>query len=129
MHESHYLLFWALDEFSLKMTEKAQKEIFFNKNDVAIEFYHYAKTALTQAIKLLELQLPKIHNEKVIYYDRLAQLAIAVGEISEAKDMYRIAYDYSCLANGNTTPVTLSTRELVENTPSSLTELANRYYT
>ena len=128
LHKTHYLIFWALDEYSLKMTENAQKELFVGQNNNAIEFYRIAQTALTEAIQLLEFQLPKVHGEKVIYYDRLAQLAIAVNDILLAKNLYKIAYENSCLANGNTSPSTLSIRELVDNTPTSLAELSKRYY-
>lgn len=128
LHETHYLLFWALDEISLKMTEKAQKELYFGQKQAAHEYYKLAQIALTQAIKLMEIQLPVVHQEKVIYYDRLAQIAIAVDDIPLAQTLYQQAYTHSCMSSGYSTPATLAIKELVDHTPVTLTDLANRYY-
>ncbi len=109
------------------MTEAAQEEKFFGHMTQSLELYHQAYQIMVHVRKLLEWQLPPVHHEKVIYSDRIAQLAVAIGNLELAKLHYREAYEYSCLASGIDTKPTLAIKKLMENPPQSLDELLACY--
>ena len=72
------------------------------------------KYFLLKLIKLLESQPPEVHTDKASYYVQLAQVELALGCISEARQADRQAYHYSCLACGKNTPTTIALKELID---------------
>jgi hypothetical protein len=136
LHESHYLIFWASDDLAMLLAEKARKQgsTIGGKGkvtgDALIESrqcYREALEAMGETVRLLEQMLPPVHHEKVIYYDRLGQLAVAAGELQFAAVNFKKAYEMSCLACGVNTPCTLQIKKLVINPPKDLAELVEHY--
>jgi hypothetical protein len=125
----HYLRYWALDEKVLNLIDIAQSERSRTNQTESISSYPEAKKLLNEMCILLEWQLPPVHHEKVIIYDRLAQVCVGTGDIQIARDMYYKSYINSCLASGADTPPTQAIWLLYENTPQSLDELYHRYNT
>jgi len=126
LHGTHYLRFWALDAITTELTERAREEQFIGKTNNSAKLYKQAQESLKELLKLLEWQLPSIHHEKVIYYDKHAQLAVAVGDTAAAQESYKKAYLHSKLASGDIPP-TRAVQDLWERTPMSLSELYARY--
>ena len=136
LHENHYLLFWACDDIAMLLASKARRESSFTPTAGKLggddliqsrQCYRDALTAMSEAVRLLEVMLPPVHHEKVVYYDRLGQLAIAAGELSFADTNFKKAYEMSCLASGEETPCTLEIKKLVSHPPQSLEELVAHY--
>lgn len=126
LHSTHYLRFWALDAVTTELTERAREEQFVGKKANSTKLYKKAQETLKEQLKLLEWQLPSIHHEKVIYYDKLAQLAVAISDSVAAKNAYKKAYLHSKLASGDIPP-TRAIQNLWERTPTDLSDLYARY--
>lgn len=126
LHETHYLRFWALDAVTTELTERAREEQFVGNKSSSVKLYKQAQSTLVELLKLLEWQLPPIHHDKVVYYDKLAQLAVALGDTTAAKDAYKKSYLHSKLASGDTPP-TRAVQDLWERTPTDLSDLYARY--
>ena len=78
--------------------------------------------------------VPLAHHERVIAYDRLAQVYVQychsgahLGNLQQAKLYYTKAYQASILACGIDASLTMDLLKLSTNTPSSVHELQNRY--
>lgn len=136
LHESHYLLFWAGDDYAMLLASNARKEGAFlgapgkvtaDSLLISQQSYQTAVIAMQDTIRLLEMMLPPVHHEKVVYYDRLGQLAVAAGNYPLADANFKKAYDMSCLACGKHTPGTLLIKRLVSSPPRSLDELVEHY--
>jgi hypothetical protein len=136
LHQSHYLIFWARDDYAMLLASNARREGAFvgapGKVDSDSMFqsqqsYKFAVTAMEETVRLLEMMLPPVHHEKVVYYDRLGQLAVAASDYPLADANFRKAYDMSCLACGENTPGTLQIKKLVACPPRSLDELIEHY--
>jgi hypothetical protein len=82
---------------------------------------------MNETVRLLQIMLPPVHHEKIIYYDRLGQLAVAAGELEFANKTFKDAYEMSCLACGVQTPCTLQIFKLVNNPPKNVDELVLHY--
>ena len=133
LHESHYLIFWASDDLAMLLASKARREGAFAgtlAGDAAIksrQSYREALTAMGETVRLLEMTLPPVHHEKVMYYDRLGQLAVAAGELEFAGANFGKAYEMSCLACGVDTPCTVQIKKLITHPPQNLAELVRHY--
>ena len=140
IHESHHLIFWASDDLAMLLAARARSnsgptETNSNskvlKNSDAVihsrQCYRDALTAMGETVRLLEIMLPPVHHEKVMYYDRLGQLAVAAGELDFAGVNFMKAYQMSCLACGVLTPCTLQIQKLIINPTKNLSELLHHY--
>ena len=136
LHESHYLIFWASDDLAMLLASRARGEGSLSATagksagDTMIQSrqrYREALTAMSETMRLLELMLPPVHHEKIMYYDRLGQLAVAAGELEFANFNFMKAYDMSCLACGVDTPCTVQIKKLITNPPQNLAELLAHY--
>lgn len=136
LHESHYLIFWASDDIAMLLADKARSQDHGSigkgkfKGDAIIESrqcYREALEAMSETVRLLQIMLPHVHHEKIMYYDRLGQLAVAAGELDFANNTFKDAYEMSCLACGVHTPCTLQILKLVNNPPKNVDELVAHY--
>lgn len=137
IHPTHYIVFLAYDEISVALSTQAKSApgnsnlLEASKNLLEPSrsfFYKNALEAMATLGALLDCSvMPPVHHEKVVIHDKIAQLAVAAGEIQTAAEHYRVAYDMSVLACGETAPTTLSLRELAANTPSTMAELVAIY--
>jgi len=120
INRKHYAYFMSLDEMCLSKAADARQ----------LNNPHYYEEALEIGkivLELLEGILPPVHHEKVVYYDRIAQLAVASGNLEFAKYCFTTAYNMSCLACGVSTPTTMLLKVLAENTPKSISALQEHY--
>lgn len=121
INKSHYIMFQAWDEIAMSETESARATGSFATYEIALE-------AMGHVIELMESSvLPKVHHEKVIMYDKLAQLAVASNKSDVAELNYRKAYEMSKLACGSLHPSTILLKILAEKTPLSIAELMLHY--
>jgi hypothetical protein len=84
LHRSHYLFFWSLDSIALELSELAWSKYFGGDKAGGLELYQSAFSVLLVAVVLLEDMIPTFHHENVVYYDRLAQLAVSVGQLERS---------------------------------------------
>ena len=129
LHDAHDLFFWALDDMYLKLSGEARSCYFGSGSGESQRLYTQALQALQQSIVLLEWQLPAVHHEKVVYYDRLGQLAVAVGDFVLAKESYELALKHSVQSSGAAVPATLAIQKLAANPPKNIAELLEHYST
>lgn len=137
--ESHHLIFWASDDLAMRLATKARSQgatlnetannskgaaDAANKSNLC---YREALVAMNHTVRLLEVMLPPVHQEKVLYYDRLGQLAVAAGEHEIATVNFQKAHEMSCVACGENHPSTLQIRELLLQSPRNLTDLMLHY--
>jgi len=120
IHETHYLVFWALSEIVKELT--SLKIIDDNKIPKG-----YLQRLWLFLIDSLNIVLSLYHREKVIYHDLLAQVEICDGNIENAKREYEKAYQISCIVSGIDIPTTLIIKDLYNNTPKSVYEMRQRY--
>ena len=113
LHPSHYLLFWAMRDLLDELASVSRHRDAFD--------------LLARILPLLDAQLPPVHHERVIHYDKMAQLAVACEEVEVAKRYFNLAYAASRLACGEETPCTKQLQELATNTPRTVEELQRRY--
>ena len=85
---------------------------------------------MLQILRILDscIVVPKIHHEKVIFYDRVAQLAVLHGEVDFAKEYFIKAYEASCLSCGKNSSLSLKLKFLMQNTPNNVEELQKYYF-
>ena len=128
----HYSFFWMYSELALflnasccsssvtrKGKNKQQKE--------ELRIRRSALDAMKSAVALLDEMLPEVHHERVIYYDRLGQMAVAAGSTSEAKAAFSRAHAQSCLIHGRDFHTTIVLASLTSDTPTDLPALLLRY--
>ena len=115
MHQSHYLVFWALSDITSQYLECGN--------------YIEAKRGMLETIALLDDCVQGFHHEKVLYLDKLGQIAVRLGEHELAKNSFRRAYEMSIGACGVSTPITLKQKDMYENTPLTVEDLMTRYPT
>jgi hypothetical protein len=131
-HRTHYVYFTALEELSLKLSDEARSNFFdtFGSGigtSRGLALFGEALTTLRVCIQLLEYQLPPVHHEKVVFYDRLGQLAVAVGDQGLAHEAYGSALRQSELSCGPHVPATAAVRALAMQPPATLAELLEHY--
>lgn len=127
LFDTHYLRFWALDSYANRLIQQGQEELFVGSNIKSQQCYQEAKQVLLEALRLIEITLPTVHHEKVVYWDKIAQVAVALNEIATAKEYFGNAYRNSCLVSGAATAPTLVIKEFFDKPPTSTTELYRRY--
>ena len=120
IHASHHLIFWAREDISQSLTAEARKSGLTSDYALALE-------ETERVVAMLETALPPVHFEKVVHYDRLAQLAVASGQIEKAKESFGKAYAMSCLSCGQSVPGTMLLKEMWLNCPTTAEELLERY--
>ena len=120
LHPSHYLLFWAINDLSMSLAAHGRAT-------GSLAAYSDSLQLLREAVRLLEQMVNGVHHEKVVFYDRLAQLAIATGDIASAQDYFRQAYEMSRRVCGSDTPSSRKLLELATQCPSTIEELVARY--
>ncbi|DBA02077.1 TPA: hypothetical protein N0F65_011144 [Lagenidium giganteum] len=119
LHETHYLLFWALDAIGC---EAAALSAFHTDAE-----RHALADTWQRIIKCMNIVVPTAHHEKTIYYDNLAQVYVILGKIDEAREAYTRAYEISCLVSGEDCVPTQNIKELVDNTPRNADQLRAAY--
>ena len=151
LHESHYLLFQALDIITHDMTNQARRLSTLSgskdegsgkktskgkanntfKGDAGLKhqqnLFAPALSAMQHCVRLLDQVLPLVHHEKVVYYDRLGQLAVCAGQSELAQGVFSAAYKLSVLASGASVPQSRQLLALVERPPLTLEELMRHY--
>ena len=137
--ENHHLIFWASDDLAMHLATKARREGSISSGSAksskgaadaanrASACYREALVAMNHTVRLLEGMLPPVHQEKVLYYDRLGQLAVAAGELELATVNFQKAYEMSCYACGENNPCTLQIKELILQSPTNLNDLVLHY--
>jgi hypothetical protein len=118
LHEHHYLLFWCVDSTASLLSGLAS---------MRIVPYVDALEKARHFMGLLDAILPEFHNEKAIQLDKIAQLAVASGDIELARESFRRAFEISRIVNGSDTPTTLKLQVLATDTPSSIGALTAFY--
>lgn len=128
--DSHYTLFWALDDTYNRLSGEASSALRKDPHSsLASRLYTQALEVLQESYRLLEIQLPSVHHEKVVYLDKLGQLALANKSFSLSQQYFCRAFEHSCLCSGPPTsvPATASIHKLVLSPPTSLAELVAHY--
>lgn len=77
--EQHCLIFWAYNDLSLTLSAEARSSYFptgGRAEHSADELYGRALAALEKAVRLLDMQLPPVHHERVVYFDRLGRYVV-----------------------------------------------------
>jgi SET and MYND domain-containing protein len=113
MHPSHYALFWAIEGLASQYAETG--------------LITQALSGMREAVAMLNNFLPGYHHEKVLYLDKLGQLAVSAGDIAFANEAFRQAYEMSVVACGSDVPLTMKLRALYENTPQNVEALKMHY--
>ena len=133
MRETHFLFFWLWDDLTMNLVAKVNQPSKSSASGkgatptTAASDCRVALAAMKRTIELLDGMLPQVHHEKVIYYDRQAQLEVVGEMITQAKESYRRAYIMSKMASGECYPGTIRIKQLVDNTPRNKTELQINY--
>lgn len=112
---THYLIFWALDALGRHLLLSGERA--------------RAIPVWLRLIATFERVLGKkvVHSEAIIYYDELAQLYVATGELDCAKHWFSRAHELSCVLSGPDAGNSLHLAKLVENVPRNTVELMQRY--
>ena len=76
---------------------------------------------------MVEKVLPEVHHEKTVYYDKVAQISLAAGNVEACEGWFRKCYDMSVLACGVENPNTYKLKAIVENPPKTVEELMALY--
>jgi hypothetical protein len=128
LHESHHVVFWALDDLAMSLSTDARASAFtHNFKSNPEDLYRKAMAVLVEVVRILEMQLPAVHHEKVVYYDKLGQLAVALGDTALAKSYFEQAFNHSYTSSGSNVAATLALYKLATATPTSLSELLEHY--
>lgn len=83
LNSNHYILFESWERISMNLTDEAKKinivtEI--DKKQKAMRF-KLALEAMKKVVIMIKEVLPPVHHEKVVFFDRLGQLALASGDL------------------------------------------------
>jgi hypothetical protein len=131
LHRDHHIFFEALSDIAMREAELARsKKCGPDGQPPAQARAHYATAiaALQLCRAQLDATLPAVHHEKVILFDRLGQLSVAAGGMSElALEAFGLAYASSCLASSADSPATLQIKALADRPPKTLHELQQHY--
>lgn len=136
LHESHHRIFQILEIFANEYISDAKRQAVFVERDAISEtsyneqissIYSTAIAVMSHCCRLLDMVLPYIHPEKVIYADKLAQLHVCSGQIDAASAAYTSAYQVSLKANGQHSAISKALLSLSSNTPTTRKELLNHY--
>ena len=139
LHESHHLLFAVTDIVAKDVAEEAKRRAMFleggegatvdltHQQKGMADLFNPALTIMQHCCKLLDMVLPLVSPEKVIYHDRLGQLAVCAGNQEVARQAFGSAYQMSCWANGKDSPTSKQLLLLAEHTPKTRAELMKHY--
>jgi len=138
IHCSHYLLFWALEELAMAQVDMINNGYWHGgggtetENPDDVTKYGLAFQSLEALSQLLILTLPAVHHEKVIHFDKVAQLLVSsCGSIPAnaafAKQQFEKAYQFSILACGKDAPLTQDLLKLATDTPLTVKQLESHY--
>ena len=132
LHESHHLLFSVSDILARDLSDEAQRQALFVESGGVTgvsmeEVFGPAVVAMRHCCRLMDMVLPLVSMEKVLYYDRLGQLAVCAGRIDLAKQAFGSAHQMSCCASGQRSPLSLKLLALAENTPTTRAELRGHF--
>jgi hypothetical protein len=139
MHCAHYLLYFSLEELAMAQVNMINNGYWrcgdpgVSEPDLQTK-YATAFHSLEALSLLLEHTLPAVHHEKVIHYDKIAQLYVASCSINPsnvtlAKEYFRKAHQMSVLACGSDVPLSKDLLELATNTPTTVAQLQTHYQT
>jgi len=119
MHPTHHQVFWCLEEVaqSLVLPDEGQQA---GEVDLTNKIWQ-------NILFCVETVLPQYHHEKIIYFDRLAQTKISMGNIEGARIAYQQAFEMSTTCCGADHPSTLQIKLLSENPPKTMQELLLAY--
>ena len=146
LHDHHYLFFWLVDDLAMALAEEMQLVIpgGGDGNDMTNKRKGLLSSccALRGLVACLDenAAVPQYHAEKLIYWDRLAQLYIAAAEccdtaaeqekasiLHSARDAFQMAYDMSIKCAGESASNTIQLKGLLTDMPSTVAELQSRY--
>lgn len=136
VHVTHHIVFQAVNEQALELSDRARSAASREGDKgggkrpgaaTSKEIYARALVLMQCCCQLLQMHLPAVHHEKVIFYDRLGQIAVCAGDAKLAKSAYTEAYRQSCLASSHACPATAKIKLLMETTPTTLQELLRHY--
>ncbi|EEY58766.1 uncharacterized protein PITG_10898 [Phytophthora infestans T30-4] len=123
LHESHYLLFWALDnigcEAAITTAFRADAQMAQDRRVLA--------QIWERIITYMNVVVPTAHHEKTIYYDNLAQVQVVLGNLGAASQAYARAYEVSCLVSGTDCSPTRKLQRLMEKPPQTAEDLRQHY--
>ncbi len=154
LHPTHHLYFLLLDGLTISLTDEATqtkpigKPLKTSSSSSSSSAssggggsgsnkegpYDRALAVMIHQEELMESDVvPPNHHEKIIFFDKVAQLAIAAGKLDVAKSYYTKALSMAAkVVSSSSTDwasIQLITdlKYLSENTPASAQELANYY--
>lgn len=148
IHDTHELMFWslnALGEDAVSTAERLYTASAGRKRDSTnhlrkkrktkdsdsdvVDAYNKAFLIQKRICDILSrsIAVPTVHHERVIYWDKLGQLAVACNRVNEAKDIYQQAYQMSVLASGRSSVMSQKLLLLINNTPKNMEELLKHY--
>lgn len=145
LHPSHHIVFWSLADLSMQEVEQSR-----TAGTDAARLQQEALHYMLLLSRYVELFLPAVHHEKMVHYDRVAQLFLATvrpvpalgqvtpadraaiaqanaAAVANAKLYFGRAHQcclQSCGASAHVTQVMLA---LATNTPTTVGELTSRY--
>lgn len=130
LHETHYIMFWSLSQLCKDLLNEA--EILVHTNQPSHDIKTQYKEALTVQLELTRILdscpgVPEVHNEKMLCYDNLGQIAVGAEDIAQAHDAFERAFRMSEASCGVGSDMSIKLRNMVENTPNNITELRQRF--
>jgi hypothetical protein len=117
LKENHYLLFWAVSNIADVYSEFAR---------LGLSSYEEAIRMAVEVSNLLDSKLPQYHEEKMLQFDKIGQLAVA-GNQSMVIQAFQSALDMSLKVHGSDHPTTTKFREIVASPPTNVEELYRFY--
>ena len=127
LHRDHHVFFEAQAELSLQAADLARSHRGGPQSPEAQQLFRCALSAVQACRARMDVTLPAVHHEKVIFADREGQLAVCVGDAVLAKRAFGEAYAHSVLCSSATSAATLAVKRLADNTPRTILELVAHY--
>jgi hypothetical protein len=118
LKETHYLLFWAVSNIADVYSEFAR---------LCLSSYAEGIRLAIEVSNLLEIRLPQYHEEKLLQFDKIGQLAVAGNNQSLAIQAFQSALDMSIKVYGIDHPTTTKFRDIVTSPPTTVEELYRFY--
>jgi len=122
LDESHNLLFFALHDLAMAVCSDAR-----SSSKDSIKRFSEGLQIMTEVVRIFCNHVTGAHHEKVLFFDKLAQIALASNNYDKAKLYFQEAYDQSLMAVGKDLPLTQKLYALATNTPRTITELQQSY--
>ncbi|RHY31690.1 hypothetical protein DYB32_003246 [Aphanomyces invadans] len=115
LHPYHYIFYSAMEV----LTDDTVLDVQMTEDQ--------ALSVLYRLVDALEYVVPRPHSEKVSLYNSLAQAHISNGEIPKATVAYTHAYNVCAIVFGTQCKETVMFKGLMENTPTTVDEMAAAY--